>query len=142
MNKKEWAEKLNGREYNEELTEQECKELKQQQLVVVFGASDDLMEFRGAINDEFDCFEGGTVALNNEGLLRSKCSDPKCPYFLILVGRAVRKQRTVEAIWGKDGYSWVYNTKIPHETFDILVDGEKYCKGIIFDFKDTGGLTQ
>jgi hypothetical protein len=43
--------------------------------------------------------------------------------------------KTIEAIWGKDGYSWTYKTDIPHATFDIFEDGEKFCRGIVFDIK-------
>lgn len=47
-NVKKWAEKLDGRKYGNELTRDEEKKLKDLGLVVVFGASDDLCEFRGA----------------------------------------------------------------------------------------------
>ena len=49
---KEWAEKLNGREYCEELTREEEAQLKAEGYVAAFGASDDLLEFRGAIHNE------------------------------------------------------------------------------------------
>ena len=43
-----------------------CKELG---YVVVFSYSDDNMEFRGAINDEFACYYGGTVYLDKNGII-------------------------------------------------------------------------
>ena len=33
-------------------------------------------------------------------------------------------------------YAWIYRTEIPHACFDILENGEKYCKGIVFSLND------
>ena len=61
MIKEELAALINGREYTHELTDKE-KSAKDARLVVVFGASEDLMEFRGAINDECGAYGGGDSA--------------------------------------------------------------------------------
>ena len=34
--------------------------------------------------------------------------------------------------------SWSYLTDIPHKTFDIMEDGEIYCRGIVFSLDDLG----
>lgn len=78
-------------------------------LVVVFGASDDLCEIRGAEDDEIDCFDGGEATIAGA---------------------------KVKINWCKDGYSWTYDTDIPHECFDVYEDGEKYCRGIVFSISD------
>ena len=78
-------------------------------LVVVFGASDDLCEIRGAEDDEIDCFDGGKATIAGA---------------------------KVKINWCKDGYSWTYDTDIPHECFDVYEDGEKYCRGIVFSISD------
>ena len=112
MNKlKEFADKLNGRQYLNELTKELEAYAKENGIVVVFGQSDDLLELRGAIDDEFGCYDGGT--------------------FYIGCGK-------VEAVWcpKNTDYSWGYKTDIPHETFDIMEDDEPYCKGIVFYLKD------
>jgi hypothetical protein len=69
------------------------------------------MEVRGAIDEEFDCWGGGTFYL---GFAK------------------------VEAVWCPKGadYSWGYKTEIPHETFTIMEDDEPYCKGIVFYLKE------
>lgn len=131
MTKEELAAKLNGREVGDEITEAEAKEAKYTGLVVVFGASDDLMEFEGAIRDEVGCFDGGTAYLTSEGLLENECDNEDCPHFL----RLREKATTIEAIWNA-GCSWSYETDIPHATFDIMEDGEKYCRGIVFALAD------
>lgn len=107
---KQWAEKLNGRTRQDEISHEECEELKKQGLVVVFGYSDDNAEFRGAIDDEIDCYDGGRV-FEKDG-------------------------KYIDAVWCDGDFTWTYNTNIPHMTFDILDDEEKYCKGIIFKASD------
>jgi len=32
--------------------------------------------------------------------------------------------------------SWKISTELPHETFNIMEDGDLYCIGIVFDFSD------
>ena len=125
---KEWAALLNGREYRSEVTKEEASQAKADGVVIVFGASDDLMEFEGAIYDELDCYGGREVAVTKDGLPVNKCPDRDCPYFMASQDHAPK----IESIWDTEGYSWVYKTDIPHETFDILEDGEKYCRGIVF----------
>lgn len=133
MNIFEFAEKLNGREYGSELTREEEKEAERFGFVVVHGASDDLIEFRGAIIDEAGCYDGGTIHFDKNGIFEDCDSDYK--YALAAKGLC----KIIEAVWcGDDEYSWSYKTDIPHATFDILEDGEKYCRGIVFDIQSLG----
>ena len=44
---------LNGRSYRNEITSSEEKLAKENNLVVVYGASDDLVELAGAMSEEF-----------------------------------------------------------------------------------------
>jgi len=132
MNKKELAALLNGREYGNEMDRADEFIAKENNLVVVFGRSDDLMEFRGAIDDEVDAYEGTTAYLNKNGLITSLCPDKACEH----CEKKLATADTIEAIWEEEGYSWIYKTSIPHETFDILEDGEKYCRGIVFSLSE------
>lgn len=135
MNNKELAALLNNREYREEITRDEEAQAKHAGLVVVFGASDDLMEFRGAIHEELDAYEGTTAYLDADGLVVNECNNEHCPYARKLAATA----KKIKAVWDKDGYSWVYETDIPHESFDIVEDGEKYCRGIVFSLDEVWG---
>ena len=127
---KEWAHKINGREYGAELTPEEEKQLKKQGLIVVFGASDDLCEFRGAIDDEVGCYGGGEVYINSCG-----------PYTAADFGfdeqeelqATIARSRKIIVKWYEFCEGWSYETDIPHEEFSVMEDGELYCKGIIFD---------
>lgn len=135
MKKEELATKLNLREYTQETTPELEAEAKASRLVIIFGASDDLMEFRGAIDDERGCWEGGEVLIDSKGVLPVReqiDEDEELEDFFLRRKTA----KTIEAIWNKDGYSWLYETTIPHATFDILEDGDKYCRGIVIDLRD------
>jgi hypothetical protein len=132
MTAKELAEKLNGEEYPLHIPVDLVREAKAHGLVIVYGASDDLMEFSGAINDEVGCYDGGTAYLTRRGLLENECVDD-CPHFALLK----KSSATIEALWCEEGdYSWTYRTEIPHETFEVIEDGEPYCRGIVFDLDD------
>lgn len=126
----EFAMFLDGREYGSEITREESERAKELGFVVVYGASDDLAEFEGAIYDEADCFGGGQIYLEKDGLFAG--CECECQY-----SEAVfKKCKVIKAVWGEDGYSWQYKTDIPHATFEIYDNGEKYCKGIVFKISE------
>lgn len=100
-------------------------------IVIVHGMSDDLMEFEGAIQDELGA--PGKAYLTNEGLLYNQCDNDGCPHY------ATEKEcaTTIEAVWCEDpDIAWTFKTSIPHETFLIKEDGEKFCRGIVFNLAD------
>lgn len=133
MDAKELANKLNGIEYPVEISSEIRTIAEENGLVIVYGASDDLMEFDGAIDEEMGRYGGDTAYLDSFGLMKSKCMDEDCPYFMELVKRAVQ----IEAVWNGDGNSCrSYKTDIPHNTFDVVEDGKVYCKGIVFGMTD------
>lgn len=125
MDIKEFANELDGRQYAyPQFTKEELETAKENGFVIVCGASDDLMEFYGAISDEGDCYDGGTVWFTSEKVLNeneSKTAGARC----------------IEALWCKeDSITWTYKTDIPHETFLIYDDEEKFCRGIVFRIED------
>jgi hypothetical protein len=130
LTKEEAAAALDGGEYREEGSKELFARMAEAGLVAVFGASDDLMEFRGAIYDETGAYGGTNVRVSPEGLLE-KCDD-RCHYYRRAAARAV----TIKALWAQGGYSWRYETGIPHATFVINEDGEPYCEGIVFALAD------
>ena len=133
MNAKDIALALNGEEYPLSIGATFRAEAKASGLVIVYGASDDLMEFDGAVHDEIGAYEGATAYLDSTGLLENDCDNDECPHFEKLKVKAA----TIEALWDPgEGYSWKYQTAIPHETFEIVEDGEPYCRGIVFALAD------
>lgn len=115
----------------DELTPELDELAKRDRLVVVFGASDDLMEFRGAAHEEIGCYGGGTAYVDARGVLPDRDTIESDDEIADYVARK-RRALTIEAQWDRDGYSWVYATTIPHATFEITEDGEPYCRGIVF----------
>lgn len=136
MTAKELANLLNGREYGKEITKEEIKIAEESGLVIVFGASDDLVELRGTICDEVGCYHGEIIHLNENGVYPKFIESDVCENCDFFKAELAKK-KSITAIWcGGEGYSWTYSTEIPHETFDILENGEKYCRGIVLDIED------
>lgn len=129
MDIKGFAKSISGKEYGyPPLTKEEIETATENGFVVVYGCSDDLMEFEGAIYEEIGCYEGGTAWVKGD-----RVNDAP-----IVVG-----EKTIKAIWrggekDADGQeiTWAYETEIPHETFMIYEDGEPYCRGIVFNIDD------
>lgn len=145
MNTKELAKLLNGRQYNSEITNNEEKLAKQNGLVVVFGASDDLTEFRGAINDEKGHYEGGNIYLTKSGKIIN--ADDVDGDDDAIQAKCKRSKNVIEAVWcpEKSKYSelgdfrnvsWLINASFPSERFNIMEDGEIYCIGMVFSLSD------
>jgi hypothetical protein len=140
MTKEDFAARITGREYPFDLTKEEKQDARAAGLVVVFGSSDDLMEFRGAINDELGAYEGAAARLHRTDILpqHSDCGCEYCGY------KALKKQcAEIKAVWHDEGeYSWTFTTKIPHATFEIVEDGDKYCRGLVISTADLPELVK
>ena len=128
MNIQEFAKLLDGREYGNEITLSEIEKAKELGFVVVYGYSDDGAEFDGAIRDDVGCYGGGEIYINKDGIFEPCTED--CKYS----EKEKAKCKVINAVWSDGGeYSWTYETDIPHATFDIVEDGEKFCRGIVFE---------
>lgn len=117
---------LDGNQYGDEGSRELFAQMAKAGLVAVFGHSDDLMEFRGAIDDEVSCYDGCTAYITRDVLLENPCS------------KAMRAAG-VMAIWRPDNdpsLSWGYITDIPCETFLIEEGDQAYCRGIVFALAD------
>lgn len=132
---------LNGRQMGDEITDAESKQAKADGLVVVFGYSDDNVELRGAIYDEIGFSERRPIRVNSKGIAPSwddprdeKNKEDAAAYF-----RAVNEpDADIQAVWDAGGYSWTFKATLPHATFDIMEDAEKFCRGIVFSLADIG----
>ncbi len=134
MLKEKLAELLNGTEYPLRITKELRGIAKDSGLVIIYGASDDLMEFDGAIYDELGVYDGGEVYLTSNGILPDK-DDMELDTFEEIENWEQHKNKAVlvKAIWAENDISWQYETKIPHVVFDIVEDEDIYCRGIIFE---------
>lgn len=133
MTREEAAVALDGNQYGKEGNKELFAAMKAAGLVAVFGASDDLMELRGAIDDEVGCWNGGTAHFNRGGIITNDCENDDCPHFKRALETA---PGIVKAVWDRNGFSWQYDTDLPHAKFVIKEDDENYCEGIVFALRD------
>lgn len=139
------AEALHSLQYPLRIPKELRDQAKASGLVIVYGASDDLMEFDGAIHDEFGCFDGGTALIDAKGVLpgweqASEHEESARDYF-----ERKPKACAIEAVWEPaepEGASWAYKIDIPHATFDVMEDDDLYCRGIVFALADLEHCTR
>jgi hypothetical protein len=139
VTKEELAGHLHGREYTNEITKAEEQLAFDSGLLVVFGASDDVCEIRGAIHDE--TYGPFTVSATGELLNEPEDGDETDILAKFGVLEEVKRRLSlgirVEPEWCKGpDYSWTYSTNAPCATFEIRDDGELYCLGIVIDLKE------
>jgi hypothetical protein len=144
---KEFADKLDG---CESMSKSDIQYAKENDIVIVYGASDDLIEFDGAISDEGDCYNGGDVLVRKSGIIHNveECEEAintlKENGFDGLELSEITSKIT--SIWCPDyvefdgfnvsGFTWNIETKIPHEKFKMYEDGDVYSVGIVFKKSD------
>lgn len=144
MTKEQLAALLNGREYRKEITKIEAAQAKAAGLLVIYGASDDLLEFYGAFRDELGAYGGCDALVYPEGVLPAwenfdeKEDEAEADAYFSNKCRSV----PVGADFDRDGYTWVIDTTIPHATFEIMDDGEKFCRGIVIEVQDIADAAQ
>lgn len=139
ITKEELAARLDGIQYPayRTITSDLIQAAKGAGLVIVYGASDDLMEFDGAIRDELGCYNGRVAYVDKAGLLdRDQIDDDDDDAIASYVSRK-ETARTIEALWcEREDCSWTYRTDIPHATFKINEGDELYCIGLVFSVAD------
>lgn len=134
MNKYEFAKMLNGREVGNEITAEENEIAKINNLMVIYGASDDLVEINGVGADEYG--SGNTLYLTQKGVLTNDCDDPYCPYFNALIKTATA---SVTPVWCDLNVpiSWTYKvTGVEVAKFLIKEGDTLFCEGIVIDLGD------
>jgi hypothetical protein len=119
---KEFASMLHGRDCQPNMTSDELLLSEQKGIVVVYGDSDDRVEFDGAIRMEgftnplIKDGPAGVLVLSEDGKLLNKDSDLYADY--------LKKNKNVISVFycSKDTLNWAFETDIPHETF-LTYDG-------------------
>lgn len=147
MTKEQLAELLNGNERREEMTKKQEQTAKENNLLVLFGASDDLLEIRGAIYDETGAWDGGEYALVLDGELYAD-GDAENTYHKAKGNQVLPisdeydnddNPRLIRAEWCPEDQprlSWRITSNMPCASFTINEDGEPYCEGIVIDLDE------
>ncbi len=111
-------------------------------LVIVYGASDDLLEFLGGINDEVAAYEGTTAVITNgkDGNLIVVNADAIAEINGALDDYNLPPLKiptvTVKSEWDPKtipSASWLVSTDLPHASFDLFEDGQVFCRGLVLD---------
>lgn len=144
MTKEQLAELLNGNEYCDEITKEQERVAKDNNLLVLFGYSDDLLEMRGAIRDEVGAYNGGDYALVLDGELYAD-EEEENTYHKAIGNKVLPisdeydnddNPRLIRAEWcpeDRPDLSWCIFSNMPHASFIIKEDGKPYCEGIVID---------
>jgi hypothetical protein len=133
MTAKEMAARINGREYQNETTKEDCELAKQSGLVIAYGASDDLLELEGAVVDELGAWDGTERYINvDEATVFNKDGEDYCEKCFVRMNKI-----KIVARWCPPALntSWLVITDNLFEPFDIMENGELYCRGCVFELK-------
>jgi hypothetical protein len=134
----ELAHLIDGREYGCEIPPDEVTRMKEAGLIVIVGASDDLVELHGAIDDEVGAYDGTTFRIDAEGVIPGERDDDWSDeemerYFQRKSAASV----AVTALWCPEDlpkkWAWFIKTEAPHAPFSIYEDGEPFCRGIVVE---------
>jgi hypothetical protein len=124
MTAEDFAKKLDGREVGNEITEAERDEARNSGLLVVFGYSDDNVEFSGMFEDE--CSSVGEIFFTRTGLI-GRHVDCECEFCGFK--DATKTAFSLESKFGTQG--WMFKTKLPHFKFKVMDDGIVYGEGLV-----------
>lgn len=143
MTKEEFVLQLDGRDRRVGISKEEAKFAKENGLIIIYGESDDLVEFEGAIYDEIGAWDGTDFIIarkgdeipvdEDEGTFRYAKELEALP-----IEKGGKFKNLFTAEWCPEDLdcSWRITTDIPHCVFQLLEDGEIFSVGIVVDVKD------
>lgn len=110
-------------------------------IVVVFGASDDLVEMIGAIEEEFG---SGNIVIDpgTKEPLENDCTDD-CPYFKLYHDDLIStfgNKIVVRPHFCENGVTFDAEIGIPFRRFTVLDGEDIYGYGIVFDISMIGDM--
>lgn len=132
---KRYAQEINGRQYRQEIDSDLRRRLKEDEVVVLYGASDDLLEIDGVFQEEVGAYDGGLfepVVFGNTDYYDFVASEEKQSFL------ENNNYPYIDMVWSPENsdFSWIIDTNIPHERFIIYEDDDTYCEGVLFYLED------
>ena len=137
MTEHELARLLDGNEVGSEVTPHDAAIAKAANLVIIYGASDDLVELQGAIEDEVGAYGGAEIYITKAGVVSTpECGNGECKYFAALRESATK----ITAKWNdSDGPCWKIDTEhiggAPFLIFEEDSD-EVFCEGLVLSLNE------
>lgn len=148
MTKEHLAELFNNRQYGNEIDKEEEQVAKENNLLVVFGYSDDCVELRGVINEEFS--EGTTIIFGRKGetiFIDTDTNDingyedfdgvfKRCKKLeaIQVDNCSVEPEGYVASEHGMNG--WEFKTDLQYSEFSIYDDDDLHGKGLVIDMNN------
>ena len=112
---------------------------KENNLVFIYGHSDDCVEFRGVIDEEGYCYGGGDLPFTKKGLANDTGELEDALNVLMENGYDISsihaQTNVIKAARDSEGV-WRFKTEITHKTFNVMEDGELSGIGIAFRMED------
>lgn len=119
-------------------------------LVVMFGHSDDLIEVRGAVHNEIDSYGEDKLALVLAG---EKIDDDEDVMNIDIPGifrlsddyNQSNNPRLITVRYGSEENTqadWEFDTAMPHATFMLYLKGKPFCKGIVIDLDEIAPIKE
>lgn len=137
---------LDGNEPVDEITREQERIAAENNLLVLFCRSNDVLEMRGAIHGEVDATGGGDFALILEG---EQFSDDESDAIRRAGSNAVMRisdeydnednPRLIRVEWCREDETpldWGITSNLPSAWFTIFDNGEPFCAGIVIDLDD------
>lgn len=152
LTKEKLAEMLNGHDvFNRDMHGVPTNmEVWNNNLVVLYGHSDDLIVVRGAVHDEMNRYECTQFALVLAG---EKVDDEEEVTNIDIPGifqlsddyDQSNNPRLITVRYGSVDNTqadWEFETAMPHATFMLTKKGKPFCKGIVIDLDEITPITQ
>jgi hypothetical protein len=138
LTKEEMAKRLNNNEYRKETTRQDAADAHESGLVIIYGASDDLTYFEGVVAGEVGAWDGAEHKVTSAKFIF--CEGDHDEEYRHLGWTPPEIVMKVKAEWCPEGFegSWRITPNVPFAPFDILEDGELYCRGAVVEFPVKG----
>ncbi|MBQ8806584.1 MAG: hypothetical protein IJZ68_09100 [Bacteroidaceae bacterium] len=127
MNIKEFAENLGTRPTGDEVPYHMVCEAQHQRYLVIFGASDDLVEICGHHHYEFDAFRPTTLYVTRNRVYSSDEIHPT-------TAKPIHVEYSTPT--ATNPALWKLTTEIPHATYNIMDGDELFCKGLVIDLNN------
>lgn len=132
---KEWADRLNGRQYLNEISKEEEEQAKADNVLICFAASDDNIELRGAIDDEIGAWGGVDIfVFETKAVIKEQYADD-IEVFKRYGIHPVPDYK-IFATWQPEGVpaSWLIRCGGGCH-FDIYDGEELFCRGVVIQLR-------
>lgn len=136
MTKEELAQIINGTQYPFYPKKGIIKSAKDNNLVIVYGHSDDLIEIDGAICEEIGAYGGVSFRVCKNGLCERPSEDDYGDDDFDDRFKKYLDNKEKSKIIKASGPPWDITTDIPHCKFNILEDDDVQSVGIVFSLND------